>query len=193
MKHASTHALYAYWNERRGSRAAPERVELEPRDIGRALADTFILTFDASAAHPFRLAGTHICGLFGRELRGDPFESLWATEDRPLVRSLLHAVADEASGVVAGVRGKNEEGDPLELELLLLPLRHRGRTHARLTGVLAPLATPFWLGSSPLLHLNLIAHRHLAAAEVAPQPTPFTIVHGGAGRASFVVHEGGLS
>src|SRR5438067_244075 len=128
MKHASSHALYTYWDERRGTRAAPERLEFEPREIGRSLTDTFMLAYDPASAHPFRLAGTRICTLFGRELRGEPFENLWRREDRGEIRSLVAITADEASGVVAGVRGRSEEGDVLDLELLLLPLRHRGRT-----------------------------------------------------------------
>jgi len=39
MKHAASRELYAYWEERRGRRAAPERAEIEP---GVIRADKFI-------------------------------------------------------------------------------------------------------------------------------------------------------
>jgi hypothetical protein len=67
MKHSSIRELFDYWNERRGRRAAPERGDIEPGDIRGVLADTFILAFDAPASHPFRIAGTRVCALFGRE------------------------------------------------------------------------------------------------------------------------------
>jgi hypothetical protein len=73
MKHSSIRELFDYWNERRGRRAAPERGDIEPGDIRGVLADTFILAFDAPASHPFRIAGTRVCALFGRELKGEAF------------------------------------------------------------------------------------------------------------------------
>ena len=33
MKHAASRELYAYWEEQRGRRAAPERAEIEPGAI----------------------------------------------------------------------------------------------------------------------------------------------------------------
>ena len=56
MKHPSIRELFDYWDTRRGRRPAPERGDIEPGAIRRVLADTFILTFDERAGHPFRLA-----------------------------------------------------------------------------------------------------------------------------------------
>jgi hypothetical protein len=192
VKHPSSLALFAYWNERRGLRSAPERGDIEPGGIGRSLSDSFILAIDAAAAHPLRLAGTRICGLFGREMRGAPFDTLWQESDRETVRELIIAVADDSTGLTAGARGRTQEGYAVDLELLLLPLRHRGRTHARQIGVLAPLAVPFWLGSSPVIDLTLLAHRYLgvtrpAAAKGAPSGPSGRPRHG------LVVYEGGRS
>ncbi|MGB9364875.1 MAG: PAS domain-containing protein, partial [Xanthobacteraceae bacterium] len=66
MKQASSRELFGYWAARRGARAAPERGEIEPSAIRRALGDVFILEFDRRSGHPFRLAGTRVCALFGR-------------------------------------------------------------------------------------------------------------------------------
>jgi len=62
MKHAASRELYAYWEERRGQRPAPERADIEPGAIRAALSDTFILELDAGDGHSFRLAGTRVCG-----------------------------------------------------------------------------------------------------------------------------------
>ena len=77
MKHAASRELYAYWEERRGTRPAPERAEIEPGAIRGVLSDAFILALDGSAGHPVRLAGTRVCALFGRELKGESFLDLW--------------------------------------------------------------------------------------------------------------------
>jgi hypothetical protein len=172
VKHSSTQSLYAYWNERRGTRAAPDRGEIEPGAIRTSLGDSFILGSETDRA-TFRLAGTRVCSLFGRELKGEAFDALWDEGDRPAARDLLAIVANEIAGIVAGVTGATAEGYAVDLELLLLPLRHRGTSQARQIGVLAPLAVPFWLGASPLTDLGLKSHRHIGPALDAMAATAF--------------------
>jgi hypothetical protein len=164
LKHGSSSLLYAHWNERRGPRTAPERADVDPGAIRQALGDCFVIAFDAAAGHPFRLAGTRLCDLFGRELKGEPFSGLWVPEDRAGACALLSLVADEATPLIAGVTGVTGAKDTVELELLVLPLRHHGKTHARQIGVLAPLTKPFWLNETPLVALRLGPFRHLATS-----------------------------
>jgi hypothetical protein len=192
MKQASSRELFGYWAARRGTRAAPERGEIEPSAIRRALGDVFMLEFDRRAGHPFRLAGTRVCALFGRELKNEPFLNLWDEETRIQVAQLLSVVADEVSGVVASLSGRTGEGWPQDFELVLLPLSQRGDTHARMIGALTPFNAPFWLGVSRLGALTLGNVRHLDP--VLEMPTAARLVAGTQGparRAVFTVHEGG--
>lgn len=192
MKQASSRELFGYWAARRGKRAAPERGEIEPSAIRRALGDVFILEFDRRAGHPFRLAGTRVCALFGRELKNEPFLNLWREETRVQVSQLLSVVADEVSGVVAGVKGRTGEGWPQDLELVLLPLAQRGDTHARMIGALTPFNAPFWLGVSRLGALTLGNLRHLdPAQEMSTAARLVAGTQGPARRAVLTVHEGG--
>ena len=48
MKHAASRELYAYWEELRGQRPAPERAEIEPGAIRHVLSEAFILALDDS-------------------------------------------------------------------------------------------------------------------------------------------------
>jgi len=195
MKHPSVQELYDYWNLRRGLRAAPERADIEPGSIRRALADTFVIAFDERVGHPFRIAGTRVCAAFGRELKGAPLLELWDRDSREQVRDLLTIVAHEAVGVVADARGMSTEGSALDFELLILPLRHRSRTDARVLGALAPAEVPYWFGVSALGQLSLGSTRYLAPNEsnatrppsrlVSSRPTSSRIRHG------FVVYDGG--
>jgi hypothetical protein len=192
VKHSSTRALYAYWNERRGARPAPDRGDIEPGAIRTALGDSFILGLDPAGGHNFRLAGTRVCSVFGRELKGETFEALWGDSDRAAARDLLAIVANEIAGVVAGVTGATSEGYPVDLELLLLPLRHRGSSQARQIGVLAPLTVPFWLGASPLTLLALKSHRHIGPALDALPATPLmAATDSGRIRHGLLVYDGG--
>jgi hypothetical protein len=106
MKHAASRSeLYAYWQEKRGSRPAPERTEIEPGAIRGVLADAFILSLDRSARHPIRLAGTRMCALFGHEIKGESFLDLWAPTNRATMEGLLSILSDECTGTVAGAIG----------------------------------------------------------------------------------------
>jgi hypothetical protein len=161
MKHSSTRELFDYWNLRRGTRPAPERSDIEPGAIRRVLADTFMLTFDPRAGHPFRIAGTRVCAAFGRELKGVGFTDIWARASHDPIRELLTTVATETVGEVAGASGRSSGGEALELELLLLPLAHRGGAGTRLLGGLVPTEVPYWLGAQALGQLNLGITRYL--------------------------------
>jgi hypothetical protein len=191
MKQSSTRQLFTYWNERRGSRSAPERGDIEPGAIQPVLGDSFILLCEPSLDHPFRLAGTRLCNIFGRELKGEPFVHLWSAADRDHIRDIVTIVTDEVIGAVAGVSAKAPDNAALELELMLLPLRHHGSTHTRLLGLLAPNSTPFWLGREPVESLELGPLRYLDPDTIAAAPalTP------GSGtsptRPRLTVYEGG--
>ena len=108
MKHAASRELYAYWQEKRGTRPAPERTEIEPGAIRGVLADAFILALDRGSGHPIRLAGTRLCALFGREIKGESFLDLWASTSRPTMEGLLSILSDECTGTVASATGRNE-------------------------------------------------------------------------------------
>ncbi len=188
MKHAASRELYAYWEEKRGSRPAPERAEIDPGAIRGALSDTFILALDRDAGHPLRLAGTRVCALFGREIKGESFLDLWDAPSRSVVEGLLSILTEECTGTVAGVSATNENGEAIDLELLLLPLGVRRPSFARTIGVLAPLEIPQWLGASPIGALTLGGRRHIGAALEKRLLPRFMAPRGHRG---LVVHEGG--
>jgi hypothetical protein len=187
MKHAASRELYAYWEERRGKRAAPERAEIEPGPIRKALSDAFILALDGGAGHPFRIAGTRVCALFGRELKGEAFIGLWAAASQPVVADLLAILEQERVGTVAGVSAQTAAAEPIELELLLLPLTATRPSLARTIGILAPLHIPQWLGTSPIGTLTLGGRRHIGTPVEGRLLPRFMAPR----QRRLVVHEGG--
>jgi hypothetical protein len=188
MKHAASLELYAYWEDLRGARPAPERGEIEPGAIRQILSDAFILALDTGAGHPFRLAGTRVCALFGRELKGEPFIGLWTAASQPVLGDLLAILNDERVGTVAGVTAQSAAGEPVELELLLLPLSANRPNLARTIGILAPLKVPPWIGAHPIGALTLGSYRHVGVEVVARLAPRFTAPRG---RNQLVVHQGG--
>jgi hypothetical protein len=176
MKHAVTRTLYAYWDRLRAGRTAPERSDLEPGSIRTLLGDVFLLELGGNDRHVVRLAGTRICSLLGREWRGRSFSEPFAAEDLPELHALLDGATDSAVPAVASLAGETIDGRRLDLEMLVLPLRHRGRTNTRLLGSLAAGEWPYWAGQVPIARFRLNTVRHLrrddASAEEFDLLTP---------------------
>ncbi len=201
MKHPTSRLLHAYWDRLRGERAAPERAEIEPGEIRNLLADSLILELEPQRRHAaVRLAGTRLCALFGRELRGSAFSDLWGDAEADANGGpwrLVETVAMDTVGVVAGLQGHTARGGSIDLELLLLPLRHRGRTQARMLGALSPHCVPAWLGQHPVIRLEATSLRVLGSAALpdmsdlpADMPPPANDSHP-VRRGHLMVHEGG--
>ena len=198
MKHGVTRELFAYWSRLRGSRSAPERRDLDPAAIRGILRDTFILEVDsemAVPAYPIRLSGTRLNALFLQELKGCPLRAMWRPQERAALLELLATVSDERSPVVVGLRTGPEGHRPIDLELLLLPLRHHGRTHARILGSIAPIEVPSWLGLLPVQPFSITSHRLIGADDVAAA-SPEDVPDAGSLQApkrygQFVLHYGG--
>jgi hypothetical protein len=172
LKLAVTRELHAYWNLLRGARSAPERSEIDPGAIRGVLADTFILEVDDLNRYPIRVAGSRTNSLFMRELRGSSFLDLWHAADRHELASVLANVADEAVGMLAGVSTGLRGAQLVQLEVLLLPLRHRGATHSRVFGACAPASLPSWIGLLPADPMSLLSLRVLGRADAAHSHSP---------------------
>lgn len=192
MKHPSTRAVFEYWDRKCDGRPAPARADIDPTEIRHALGDTFMLAADFVDQLRFRLAGTRVCALFGREIKGEAFATLWSETTRKSVEDLLTAVTDESAGVVAGVNARTADGSQADLELLLLPLAHTGHARIRALGVLTPAQSPYWIGSKPVAELTLGTLRHIGhGVESHPAPRLAAAIEDVRLRHGFVVYSGG--
>jgi len=158
MKHPSSREFFAYWDEKRGEARAPDRSEIEPGAVRELLGDIFVLSYDGAAGHPFRVAGTRVCALLGRDLKDRSFSALFAPDARREIEDIIAVVAEEMLAAVAGITATAEDGSPAHLELLLLPFSARAHTPLSLTGLLAP----FESGHRVLRDFKLTSWRYLA-------------------------------
>jgi hypothetical protein len=168
MKHAATRELYDYWNRVRGSEKAPLRGAIEPSDIRRILAETFILEVAGREEYIVRLAGTRVCSLYCREIKGSNYLDLWAGEDRQAMGTLAAAVSEDGAGAVVTVAGQTERGQEVLCETLLLPLRHGGAAFDRVLGACGVIERPYWLGSEPVVQQRIVSLRLIWPDEVPP-------------------------
>lgn len=210
MKQEGTMDLFQYWNRLRKGRPAPRRTEVEPADIRKLLADTFILEKDARGEAIFRLAGTRLCAAFGRELKGFAFTSLWRQKDQKLIARLAEGAFLARSVAVLLFEGWTREERRLEFELLLLPL-DGGQDQRRAMGSIIALERPYWLGNDAILDCRMISVRAIdpdreamflanrpaivAPPSLSPSQSDFAVLPsrtaGGRRIRHLVVYEGG--
>jgi hypothetical protein len=210
MRHAASEALYAYWNEVRGDRIAPERLEIQPARIGSMLLDTFILERIGSRKFRFRLTGTRVSQRFGMDLRSMDFLERWSPADRSLLEHHLQAITDRGCACVftAAAQTASSQRTALPFEILILPLVHSSNAIDRLLCTIVPLedagvntrltslkllaAEPFWPDGTPRDGGRLFGDRvsneipslatHVRSARIVRR-----------GRRQFRVYDGGRS
>jgi hypothetical protein len=194
MQHTESRTLFAYWNGLRAGRPAPDRAEIEPREIAPVLGDTFILEGDATGQLVYRLAGSRICQIFARDMKGADFLSGFGPDDqRRVMRTLADAHAAQA-GLLLSFTAATAEERSVTLEAAVLPLVHRGRIGARMIGCLSAAEQPYWMGRDPIVEMTLASARliwptwHPAAASETVA-APATVVLGA--RPALRVIQGG--
>lgn len=186
MKHQANREFYSYWDEKRAGASAPERSDLEPGQVRHLLGDIFVLSYDAAAGFPFRVAGTRLCALLGLDLKGQSFLGLFHSHDRPEMQDIIGIVAEETLPTVVGLTALTPDGTRVHLELLLLPFSARSHAPVSLTGLLAPLNP----GESTqifgnLTNFNLTSWRHLDDNRRGPRALrKWSLIRG------FTVYEG---
>jgi hypothetical protein len=116
--------MRAYWEGLRADRLVPQRAEVDPRGIERALEYAFILDRIAPGIGRFRLAGMHLSDLMGMEVRGMPISAMFIPACRDRLGSVLEAVFADPAIAELSLGAETGIGKPaLGARLLLLPLR----------------------------------------------------------------------
>lgn len=151
MKQDGSIALFQYWNGLRAGRPAPVHTEIEPAAIKAVLADTFILERRPRGNAAFRLAGTRVCGIYGRELRGVSFASLWDIEDKPQVEHIVGNVFSSGNVVAISFDGVTRGRRSTAFEMILLPLDNTAGQAPRCLGLVSSVDKPFWLGADAIV------------------------------------------
>lgn len=159
MQKQSTKALYDYWNTLRGSRSAPDRRDIDPTRIRSALANTFILELNDRNEFDFRLAGSHICAAYARELKARSFSRLWHLRDRDAMDTLIRAVTEDHAVALVTFEGTTAVHTRLSVETILLPIRHNGTTATRLLGAMTAIEEPYWFGVQPIMEQRITGLR----------------------------------
>jgi hypothetical protein len=169
MHNRASQDVFDYWIHLCGERSAPLRTEIDPVALRRFLPNLFIAVMDEAGEMGFRLAGTRICELFGREFRGSPFQSIWAdaANRRPL--EIVENVIQYERPALMEVSASNG-AESRAYELLLLPVRSDDVRSDRVLGALVPKRQPLPETALPATGLTLDNWTFLERHAARPQP-----------------------
>jgi hypothetical protein len=158
MRNAGTIELFRYWNHIRDGQPAPKRTQIEPIDIRTYLADTFILEQGLRREVTFRLAGTRVCAIYGRELKDYSFFGLFSLGDMGLAKRLINACFLDKTVSVIGFDGITKSKKVAAFEGIFMPLAGPGESE-RIFGAIFSDSKPFWLGAEPVAESRITSVR----------------------------------
>ncbi|PTM94963.1 PAS domain-containing protein [Mycoplana dimorpha] len=174
MQTTTTRAIHAYWSGVRGARDVPDRRDIEPAALRQYLPDLFILEQVSGSAPLFRLAGTRLCALFGRELRATAFDRLFAAEVRDRIGRICGAVAAQRRAAVLLASACGQSSRLAAVEILLLPITSQSSHADRIFGALVPLepVPPLALPLRPMTQVSFESVAPQQEFEPCPEPSP---------------------
>jgi len=153
--HFRLRGLYQYWLAIKKNRHLPSKDDLNLHRISSHLPSVYLIEWNpVSAVFIWRLTGTRLCKLWGRELSKTPVLDLWEPEQYEKINNTLHGVRTAFHPFCIRLHGVCGEPYKLGLEMLALPLLDAVNTRVLIFGALVPFKTPFWLDEYPLQRLH---------------------------------------
>jgi hypothetical protein len=120
-------AVFDHWLAKRGLRAMPEPREIDPVEIGaEPLPHLFILDIDGADRYRFRLAGTLLPRIFGREVAGRSLEDVVPDRDLGNARRSYGLIAETARAWHSVAVYRRDGVGTVTWERLALPLGRDG-------------------------------------------------------------------
>lgn len=171
MKQEKSKELFRYWDSLRLGRPAPKQSEIDPASIRSLLGDTFLLHRDEKGDAVFRLAGSRITAIYGQELKGKRFISLWSGGNDQAVRALIKEALEDQCVASLTFEGGTRKGRTAIFEMTFLPLE-ANTAEWRSIGAITPVERPFWLGVEPLTTTKIVS-LHISGSDT-PMDVPRT-------------------
>lgn len=153
----------------------PSRNDIQPSDCRSILGNMFILERNGPDVN-YRLAGTHICSMYGRELKQEGFAEAFVGDDQQSAESWVYRLGIDDYIVLICSLGETAFGETVNIETLMLPLLHEGQAGERVLGITTPCENPEWLGTTPIISQSIRSVRIMRPWEDAtPKFQPLDI------------------
>ncbi len=160
VMHPGSRQLFCYWERIRGEASAPPRSRIDFKEITRIMPWLALMErAPASRSYMWRLAGTGICRLWGRELTGREVLENWRPHERDSMTKALDGVVTAHQPFVARFAARSLDGDDVGIEILALPVYKDARREPYVLASLMPFREPAWSGESRLTTFGLSSLR----------------------------------
>lgn len=129
--------IEAYWAALCPDGEVPLRSAIDPRGLENVLRYSFVLERVAPGVARFRIAGQHLIGLAGMEVRGMPVTALMTRTARPRMGAVLEHLFDTPAVAELTLSGERATfSRRLGARMLLLPLKSDSGQISRALGAL---------------------------------------------------------
>jgi len=193
VMHPGSRQLFCYWERIRGEASAPPRSRIDLKEITRIVPWLALMEpAPGNQSYLWRLAGTGICRLWGRELTGRDVLEDWRPNGRNSLMKALDGVVGAHQPFVARFSAGSLDGDEVGIEVLALPVFKDTRRQPYVLASLMPFREPQWSGESPLVSFALSSLR-VIWTEPLPGEETRTLLPEGRPRGFLRIINGGLA
>jgi hypothetical protein len=166
--------LVRAFDQMRGGRTAPRREDLDLKQIRKLVPSLFIAEQAASSGDfRWRLAGTSVSTLMGREVTGSSMTDGWDRPESERIRRFLSRVSGTHKPDLLRMRFKTDRGQWILAQLAAVPLMAADGLTTQILGGLFTFSDP------ELKHYDTITARELVSAHEAPPQHRFRVITGG--------------
>ena len=182
--HPGSRRLFSHWEALRAERAYPTREEFIFEPIKDLLPDMVILDRDhLRDSFRYRLAGSRVCGLFGKNLTTTDALLNWDNFEKNIISKQLNTALLQFQPSLIRMRLTTDTGQIVALEFIALPIQLRDSDRMQLVGGMFAFRDSRNLGHSTIVAQELASARiiwteHSIAPEnhtrLAPRPQNFS-------------------
>ena len=162
IMHPSSRILFRFWEAARGEMPAARKQDLDLKKIAGILPNICILERDLNKpSYKWRLAGTGICQIWGKEITGHDVLEGWGDFERQTMASGFDMVIATLQPYVARFRAVNDLGSEIGIEFIAFPIQDSNCGAIQILGAVVPFRSPDWLGTQNLMGFQLSAMRKI--------------------------------
>lgn len=182
--HPGSRRLFSHWESLRAERAYPTREEFTFEPIKDLLPDLLILDRDhLRNSYRYRLAGSRVCGMFGKNLTSSDALSNWESFEKNIIAKQLNAAFVQFQPSLIRMRLTTDTGQIVAVEFIALPIQLRGSDRMQLVGGMFAFRDSRNLGHSAIVAQELASARMIwtefsiapdSHLRSAPLPVDFT-------------------
>lgn len=160
--HPLSRMLFRAWETMRKGRSAPSRTDLDLGQMRKLVPSLFIAEHCAKTnSFRWRLAGTAVGGLLGREVTGSDVLDGWDNFEGDVIRRFLTGVSGTHQPALIRMRFTTDRGQAITAEMAAFPMLAADGTTTQVLGGL------FAFPDAQLKHYDRITGRELLSARFA--------------------------